>query len=109
MNSAADEPKKLGWSVERLLHTMRVPNTDVLKAVFSQWPEIVGADVAVHAAPSVIDERTLVVIADDTTWASQLQWLETELIARIEKVSGSDRVQAIKVRVRPQGSRSSDW
>ena len=83
---------------------MKAPSTDVLRAVFLQWPEIVGEDVAAHAQPSVIDGKTLVVVADDTTWASQLRWLEAELIARIEEVSGSDRVQTIKVRVRPQGS-----
>ena len=106
--TSGDDPKRLGWSVERLLHTMKAPSTDVLRAVFLQWPEIVGSDVAAHAQPKVIDGQTLVVIADDTTWASQLRWLEAELIARIEEVSGSDRVQTIKVRVRPQGSRSPD-
>ncbi|MXW62254.1 MAG: DUF721 domain-containing protein [Acidimicrobiaceae bacterium] len=108
MSSGDDEPKQLGWSVERLLHTMKAPSTDVLKAVFLQWPKIVGEDMAAHAQPSVIDGRTLVVIADDPTWASQLQWLESELIAKIAEVSGSDRVQTIKVRVRPQGSRPPD-
>ncbi|MDE0066300.1 MAG: DUF721 domain-containing protein [Acidimicrobiaceae bacterium] len=107
MNSG-DEPKHLGWSVERLLHTMKAPSSDVLKAVFAQWPRIVGEDVAAHARPSFIDDRTLVVIADNSAWASQLQWLESELVAKIAEVSGSDRIQTIKARVRPQGSRSPD-
>ncbi len=108
MSSGDDEPKKLGWSVERLLNTMKAPSTDVLRAVFLQWPQIVGEDVAAHARPSVIDGQTLLIIADDPTWASQLQWLETELIAKIEEVSGSDRIQAVKVRVGPQGSMPPD-
>ena len=103
-----DEPKQLGWSVERLLHTMKAPSTDVLNAVFMQWPRIVGESLAVHVRPSLIDDRTLVVIADDSAWASQIQWLETELVGKIAEVSGSDRIQTIKVRVRPHGSRSSD-
>lgn len=108
MTGNADEPVNIGWSVERLLRNMRAPGTDVLKAVFLQWPEIVGDDVAAHARPSAVDGHTLVVIADDPTWASQLRWLETELTARIEKVSGSDRIKAVKVKVRPQGSSPVD-
>jgi len=104
MNSD-DDPKQLGWSVERLLHTMKAPSPDVLKTVFLQWSRIVGEDVAAHAQPSLIDGRTLVVVVSDPAWASQLQWLESELVAKITEVSGSDRIQTVKVRVRPQGSR----
>lgn len=107
MNSN-DEPKQLGSSFERLLRTMKAPSTDVLKAVFLRWPEIVGEDVAAHARPSLIDDRTLLVVADDPAWASQLRWLESELVAKIAEVSGSDRIQTVKVRVGAQGSSPPD-
>lgn len=102
MSNGDDEPKQLTWAVERLLQTMRAPSTDVLKAVFLQWAEIVGEDVARHTQPQVIDGATLVVVATDPTWASQLRWLEAQLIERIREVSGSDRVGAIKVKVKPR-------
>ncbi len=103
-----DEPEQIGSSIERLLRMMKAPSKDVLKAVFLEWPEIVGEDVAAHAQPSLIDDRTLVVVADDPAWASQLRWLESELVAKIAEVSGSDRIQTVKVRVRPQGSSRLD-
>ena len=108
MSRGDREPVRLGLIINRLMQNMKAPSIDVLRAVFVQWPEIVGEDVAAHAHPSVIDGQTLVVVADDPTWASQLRWLETELIQRIEKVSGSDRIKAIKVRVAPQGSSPSN-
>lgn len=102
MSNGDDEPKQLTWSVDRLLQTMQAPNPDVLRAVFLQWSEIVGQDLAAHTHPQVVDGTTLVVVASDPTWASQLSWLESQLVERIREVSGSDRVQAIKVKVRPR-------
>ncbi len=108
MSGGDDGPRRLRSSLDRMMRHMNAPSIDLLRAVFVEWPEIVGEDVAEHARPSAIDGQTLVVIADDTTWASQLRWLENQLISRIEKVSGSDRIKAIKVRVAPQGSSPSD-
>ena len=109
MNIGADGPRRLGSTFDRLLAHIEAPSVDVLKAVFVQWPEIVGPDVAAHARPSAIDGEVLVVVADDTTWASQLRWLEPQLIEKIREVSGSDRIKSVKLRVAPQGSSPSDW
>ena len=103
MSSHDDGPKQLGATFEPMMRHMKAPSIDVLKAVFVQWSEIVGEDVAAHTRPSVIDGQTLIVAADDTTWASQLRWLENQLLERIEAVSGSDRINAVKVRVARQG------
>ena len=104
MNRRDDGPKKLGAGFEGVLRHMKAPSPDLLRAVFVQWPEIVGEDVAAHARPSAIDGQTLVVVADDTTWASQLRWLEHELIERIARTSGTDRIKRVRLRVAPQGS-----
>ena len=45
-------------------------------------------------------ERTLVVAVADPAWATQLRFLEQELLARIAAATGSDEVTAIEVRVR---------
>ncbi len=103
MNTHDDDPKKLSFSVERLLKTLKAPNPDVLATVFLHWSEVVGADVAAHSKPSFIEGNTLVVATTDTVWASQLMWLEAELVAKIQKVSKSDRIQTLKVRVKTQG------
>ena len=98
MNAQDEEPKKLIFSVERLLQTLKAPNPDVLSTVFLHWSEVVGADVAAHSKPSFIEGDTLVVLTEDTLWASQLIWLERELVAKIQKVSKSDRIQNLQVK-----------
>ena len=79
--------------------TLRAPSVDVLDTVFSRWPEIVGEDVAAHCRPVSIDGDTLTVAASDPTWASELKWLEKDLVRRLGEVTGSDRVSQVIVRV----------
>jgi len=92
-------PQRLGRALDRLLGTLRAPSVDVLDSVFNRWAEIVGDDVAAHSQPVSIDGDTLVVEAGDPTWASELRWLENEVLARLSEVSGSDRITTLKVRV----------
>jgi predicted nucleic acid-binding Zn ribbon protein len=92
-------PKRLGRSLEQLLGTLRAPSVDVLDSVFTRWASIVGEDVAAHCRPVSIDGTTLVVEAGDATWASELRWLENEVLGRLSEVSGSDRVSSLEVRV----------
>lgn len=79
--------------------TLRAPPVDVLDSVFTKWPEIVGDDVAAHSRPLSIDGHTLIIAAEDSTWASELRWLENEVISRVAEVSKSDRISALNVRV----------
>ena len=92
-------PQRLGRALDRLMGTLRAPSVDVLDAVFTKWAEIVGEDVAAHSRPVSIDGHTLVVAAEDSTWASELRWLENEVVSRVAEVSKSDRVSALNVRV----------
>jgi predicted nucleic acid-binding Zn ribbon protein len=79
--------------------TLRAPSVDVLDTVFNRWAEIVGEDVAAHSRPLSIEGETLVIVASDPTWASELRWLENEVLSRLTEVSGSDRVSKVNVRV----------
>jgi predicted nucleic acid-binding Zn ribbon protein len=92
-------PQRLGRALDRLMGTLRAPSVDVLDTVFNRWAEIVGEDVAAHSRPLSIDGETLVIVASDPTWASELRWLENEVLSRLTEVSGSDRVSKVNVRV----------
>jgi predicted nucleic acid-binding Zn ribbon protein len=93
-------PQRLGRALDRLMGTMRAPSVDVLDTVFTRWAEIVGDDVAAHTRPTSIDSECLHISADDSTWASEVRWLEKQLLDRVAEVSGSDRIRTLKVRVR---------
>ena len=65
-----------------------------------RWPEVVGPAVAAHATPVSLVGGTLVVRVDQPGWATQLRYLEADLIRRLQEVV-SGAVERIEVRVRP--------
>ena len=93
------DPRPLSDALNRLMGSMRAPSVDVLDAVFNRWGDIVGPDVAMHTRPSAIDGDLLVIVVDEPTWASEVRWLEAELLARLAEAVGSDRIQRLSVRV----------
>lgn len=93
-------PKPLSASLERLLADMEAPPVDAVAAVFSRWSDIVGPDLADHCRPVSVAGEALTIAADDPVWASELQWLEAELLVRLAAVTGSDRFRTVAVRVR---------
>ena len=95
------EPVGIGDALERVLGSMGAPPPDLLATVFAHWEEVVGAEVARHCRPVAVHRDRLEVVASDPVWASEVQWLGTEVLARINQLSGSDRLKSVTVRVAP--------
>ena len=93
------EPKPVGASLDRVARSMGVPLASTLSTVFASWPELVGESVAQHARPRTLREGILVVIVDEPAWATQLRWLEADLLTRLNDVLGLGSVARIEVRV----------
>jgi predicted nucleic acid-binding Zn ribbon protein len=71
-----------------------------LAGVFGRWEDAVGPQVAAHARPAALVDGRLVVEVDHPTWATQLRFLEAELLARLRDIGGVDEVTSIELRVR---------
>ncbi len=90
----------MGASLNRLSASFGGPPAGVLTAVFASWDDVVGEGVAAHARPRSLRHGVLVVMVDDPVWATQLRWLESDLLARLASVAGEGTVTEIQVRVR---------
>ena len=90
----------MGESLDRLVRGMGAPSAGVTTSIFADWPEIVGQQIAAHCHPASLRERVLIVTVTDPGWATQLRFLEAELLGRIATATGSDEVVRIEVRVR---------
>ena len=73
--------------------------------LFGRWAEVVGADIAAHAAPVSLVDGELLVRAESTAWATQLRMLASTLLQRINGRVGRDTV----VKVRVQGPTGPSW
>jgi predicted nucleic acid-binding Zn ribbon protein len=93
------EPRPLSAGIDRLLSSLRGGSRQATVTVFSRWTELVGEPVAAHVRPVKIDRGTLVVEVDDPAWATQMKFLESDLLNRLN--AGSTRaVERLEIKVR---------
>ncbi len=94
------DPRPLEDSLDRISRSLGGPPAAVLAAIFEQWETIVGPAVAAHARPVGLVRDTLTVAVDEPGWATQLTYLEADLIRRIGEVAGAHAVRHVRVAVR---------
>lgn len=102
------DPLPLGAAINRLITERGWEAPAAVGGVMGRWPQLVGADVALHCEPQSYDEqeRVLTVRCDSTAWATQLRLLAPTLVARLNADLGHGMVQLIRVRG-PEGPRAS--
>ena len=93
-------PARVGASVDRLVRDLAGTTSLAVHVVFQRWDEAVGPAVAAHARPVSLDAGRLVVAVDEPGWATQLRYLEQDLLARLAEVAGAGVVTSVDVRVR---------
>ena len=93
-------PRPVGASLDRVSASFGGPTAGALNAVFASWDEVVGEGVAAHARPRSLRHGVLVVVVDEPAWATQLRWLEADLLARLAATAGEGVVREIQVKVR---------
>jgi predicted nucleic acid-binding Zn ribbon protein len=96
-----DEPSSLGEGLEPVMRRLGGPSVAAVDGVFGRWDEIVGERLAAHARPVSLRDGRLVVAVDDPAWATQVRYLEAQVLGRVAEVLGAGEVSAIDVRVRP--------
>jgi len=94
-------PRRLGEALDRLSTSLGLPPAAATARLVRAWPEIVGDAVAAHTRPRWVRGGVLSLTVDDPVWASQLRWLEGDLLARVAEVTGPGVVERIVLQVRP--------
>lgn len=102
--AGSGDPRPVEASLDRVARRLGVGRAATLPAVFERWAELVGEGIASRTQPRSLRGTTLVVAVDDPSWATQLRWLEGDLLAQIEGVLGAGVVTALELVVRPASS-----
>jgi predicted nucleic acid-binding Zn ribbon protein len=89
----------VGEGLDRVAASLGVPEAAVLPAVFGGWEGLVGVRVAAHARPRSLRDGVLLIAVDEPAWATQLRFLEADLLGRLDDRLGPGRVTRIEVRV----------
>jgi hypothetical protein len=90
------EPRRVGDSLNRV-----VPGGTAFTTLLQQWADVAGANLASHTRPTALHATTLVVAVEDPAWATQLRYLEGDLVSRCADLLGRGLVTEIRVVVRP--------
>ena len=95
-------PIPLRQSLEYLLAGLGAPQIDAVNTLIDRWQEVVGPELATQVRAVAVKGSDLIVQVEDPAWASQITWLEVQLLERIASLIGSDQITAVIARVARQ-------
>jgi predicted nucleic acid-binding Zn ribbon protein len=93
-----DDPQALNAAVGGLLSARGWRQRVAVGAVFGDWPQIVGPQLATHTRPDGFEHGELTVTADSDAWAAQVRLMAPQLIRRLAEELGHGTVTRIRVR-----------
>ena len=93
-----DDPQPLNAAVGGLLSARGWRQRAAVGAVFGDWPQIVGPQLAGHTRPDGFENGELTVTADSDAWAAQVRLMSPQLIKRLAEELGHGTVTRIRVR-----------
>jgi predicted nucleic acid-binding Zn ribbon protein len=94
------EPRPLKASLDRVARSLGGPDSGSLSGLFGRWADIVGPQLAAHARPVSLSSGVLVVAVTEPAWATQLTYLDGELLGRFREALGEGVVERVEVRLR---------
>jgi predicted nucleic acid-binding Zn ribbon protein len=98
-SAAERDPLPVAASLDRVTQPLGAPRAQLLTAVFSRWEQLVGPDIAAHARPRSLRQGTLMVLADQPAWATQLRFMAGDLLARIQAEADAPEITEIRIGV----------
>lgn len=108
MVSRSREPRAIGAELAEMLRARGWSGRLAAARVVARWPEVVGQAVAAHCQPTQLDEDgTLHVVADSSSWATQLAYLQGTLLDRLGVECGPGIVRRIQIRTNDGRGRRS--
>lgn len=72
----------------------------VLGRLADRWRTVVGDAVAAHARPRNLQAGILTIEVDTPEWATQLRFLEAQIVARVAEAVESEAVTGVQIVVR---------
>lgn len=100
-----DEPSALGDVLGELVDDQGWTEKLAAQRVFTDWPRIVGHEVAQHSEVIAFEDGEVEVRTDSTAWATQLRLLAPRIVAKLNEAFGDGSVIRIVVR----GPQAPSW
>lgn len=83
----------------RVLHIVGYDEQACERVLQAAWKHIVGESIAAHSRPLRLRRKRLLIQVSDRTWGAQLRELSPTLLAKINRLFGTDLVETLECRV----------
>lgn len=93
-------PRRLSETLSEVAADLQLDEPEVIAGVMGGWAGLVGEAVAAHARPRSVRQGVLTVEVDSPEWATQLRYLEGELLVRIGRKVRPGAVTGLRLVVR---------
>ncbi len=87
-------PRSAASALESL--TQRVAPASLLADVQRAWPEAAGPALVARAAPTAAHAGVVTLTCESAVWAQELTLMGPELVTRLNRVLGDDRVLSVR-------------
>ena len=92
-----DEPERFNVILSELV-LRREWQTGLAEGnLFTQWPQIIGDEIAEHCEPITILDGKLTIRAQTTAWATQLRLLSGEILKRVQQSAPGATIEELHV------------
>lgn len=91
------DPKKIGAILNELIDTRDWRQGVAEGNLFSDWKEIVGADIAEHSTPITLFEGKLTIQTTSTAWSTQLRLMQSDLLKTIRQSAPGALVEELSI------------
>ena len=93
-------PRRIGEALSEVAADLNLDDPDDVAAVMAAWPGAVGEVVAAHVRPRRLHDGELLVEVDGPVWATQLRYLEEDVLRRLGRKVRPGVVKSIRPVVR---------
>ncbi len=95
--SELGDPKNIGAILNELINTRDWRQGVAEGNLFSDWKEIVGADIAEHSTPITLFEGKLTIQTTSTAWSTQLRLMQSDLLKTIRQSAPGALVEELSI------------
>ncbi|MGH9175937.1 MAG: DciA family protein [Vicinamibacterales bacterium] len=94
-----DEPRPLRDALAEVSSDLGLPDPDAFGSLVAHWQDLVGSEIATHCRLQSLRDGVLRVTADTAPRATQLRYLESDVVRQADALVGAHVVRAVHVRV----------
>lgn len=91
--------ESVGKLVGQVLGDLGLDGVALAHRIGTQWPEIVGPQIAAHCRPLGIRGGVLELQVDSPVWSQQLQLRKTDLLAKLAEHFGNEAPRELRFQV----------